>query len=169
MEHIAQLCLQSFLLPLLTPLYFLPSCSSRGEPPPPAGGPRLGLRLPPHQAAERGPAGRAARLQAREDRGRHIPRRRDGLAGSQRPTKLVLTCTAQAPPPQPPPSLFTRSSRRLFPRCSLPRCQTETFSVSVGFCVEVMKFTPLKTGKWVENKNNNLEGVACELRRREKD
>ncbi|KAE8282762.1 Forkhead box protein K2 [Larimichthys crocea] len=51
--------------------------SGGGEPAPPAGGPRLGLGLPPHQTTERGPAGRRRRRSAR--RQAHQNRRRGRL------------------------------------------------------------------------------------------
>lgn len=74
------------------------SCSCCGEPPPSAGGPRLRLRLPAHQATERGPAKqRAARRQARQVGGEEG--RRDGSCGlglarrkQQRRQPGQLTC-----------------------------------------------------------------------------
>ncbi len=74
----------SEVFPLLTrrslPFSFLLFSSSCGELPPPAGGPRLGLGLPPHQTTERGPAGQwTAGRQAHQIRGRGDPCRHSGL------------------------------------------------------------------------------------------
>lgn len=62
------------------PACFPPNSLSRGEPPPLAGGPRLRLGLPPHQAAERGPACRAAGSQAQQVGRRACPGRRTGFS-----------------------------------------------------------------------------------------
>lgn len=79
----------------MTAFYFFcsPSCS---QPPSPFGGPRLHLRLPPHQTPERRPAGeRTAGRQASKSGGRvgAGPTRQLGLACEQQSAQLVRFTT----------------------------------------------------------------------------